>query len=425
MRAHAMNRVPDRAKGETQPLWRYVPLGDHHLPPEAVQDTARHWTVQFWSRLRGKEESSGSVDELEALPPEASERIAPSPDWRDAARALDGALAESNGVISTAPARPAVVVGPPYSGTTQVLVLWAEARGWTVKTGPSPKEVLAGGERWFEGLASGPLEPFVLPRLERCFLRHHHGLSLMRGLVDWLLASERACLIGCDSWAWAYLSTALGIDRLAPVLTLEAFDGERLARWFAQLSPGFDQGGLEFRERKSGRPILRSAVSDGALGSENAPGAPRREQGELSDFLERLAARSRGIPGVALAIWRHALRLGPDREQAGPNRSAEASLGRRTVWVEPWAELELPEIPGSVCRSDILVLHALLLHNGLESERLRDLVPVYGPDVFEVLRRLEAARLVASIDGRWRVTALGYPAVRRCLASEGYLVDSL
>ncbi|WP_299310510.1 hypothetical protein [uncultured Halomonas sp.] len=71
------------------------------------------------------------------------------------------------------------------------------------------------------------------PRLERCFLRHAEGLAGVRRLVEQALAGRLGPgIIGCDSWAWAYLQHTLALPE-GQAFTLQPFDGADLDRYFA------------------------------------------------------------------------------------------------------------------------------------------------------------------------------------------------
>jgi DNA-binding GntR family transcriptional regulator len=72
-----------------------------------------------------------------------------------------------------------------------------------------------------------------------------------------------------------------------------------------------------------------------------------------------------------------------------------------------------------------MVLHTLLIHGGLWSRVLPELLPLTPVEIREYLYLLEASGLVESDQGFWRVTPTGYPAVRQLLQSEGYLTDAI
>jgi hypothetical protein len=69
------------------------------------------------------------------------------------------------------------------------------------------------------------------------------------------------------------------------------------------------------------------------------------------------------------------------------------------------------------------VLHNLLLHGGCSDEVLPHIQPASDGMLNRVLHKLDLAGIVERYQGEWRVTALGYPAARQYLESEGYLTD--
>jgi hypothetical protein len=98
--------------------------------------------------------------------------------------------------------------------------------------------------------------------------------------------------------------------------------------------------------------------------------APR----ETSNFLELLAAQSLGILGIALAIWCTSLRTEPDEDIAKKDDAAEHEIHGQTVWVIPWNQVVLPELPGGAGRDEAFLMHTLLLHKGLPLKLLRLLI---------------------------------------------------
>ena len=94
------------------------------------------------------------------------------------------------------------------------------------------------------------------------------------------------------------------------------------------------------------------------------------------------------------------------------------------VRLPAWRKLVLPVTPPEA-REHAIVLHTLLLHNGLAAELLPRLLPLAESEIADSLHRLRDADLVRQVDQSWRVTASGYPAVRKLLDNEGYLTDDL
>ena len=154
--------------------------------------------------------------------------------------------------------------------------------------------------------------------------------------------------------------------------------------------------------------------------------------GEDSSFLKNVAAYSRGIPGIAWAVWRRSFGF-VDTTAEDAKRATERSPRRLRmvnsaypIWVKPWSQLNLPGFP--IQRPSLgllMVLHTLLIHGGLWSRIFPELLPLSPMEILEYLYLLEASGLVESDQGFWRVTPAGYPAVRQALQSEGYLTDAI
>jgi len=95
--------------------------------------------------------------------------------------------------------------------------------------------------------------------------------------------------------------------------------------------------------------------------------------------------------------------------------------------------LEEPDLPRLTDEAVALVLHALLLCNGVTAELLTKLLPLGAAAVQGILPRPAAAAvqtsagigagLVTCSNGRWQVSALGYSTAREVLASHGLLSD--
>jgi hypothetical protein len=409
-------------------LWRFIRLDQFSRPPEPSRETLRKGLSGLWRYLgwRGKiEESVFAEKELSQVPPAMLDKVAPGPDWSAPLRAVTEVL--NNWLDAKVPASLAqVFVGPPYHGTPEILTRWAQARGWRLISAPAPEMILTGGEEWLAQMEEGN-EPLVLPHLEHCYLRHYDGLTLLRRLLDRIFSQNRRWLVGCDSWAWAYLSKALNVDGVFPSpFILAAFDQERLKLWFQQLAAQGGEGKLTFRQADSGKYVL-PPVSEEEGSEPQRPGTGP----SLSDFLKYVAAFSLGIPGIAWALWRRSLGFVKLTEWHG-ELSNFGTAGAKdgdlifSIWVKPWSQLSLPGFSGKrVGLGFLMVLHALLLHGGLWSRVLPHLLHLPPMEIMEHLYFLEAAELVESDQGFWRVSPLGYPVVRRPLISEGYLSDGL
>ncbi|WP_462320427.1 hypothetical protein [Halochromatium sp.] len=439
---------------QRSPIWELVPLSDYRLPSAPTANTARRGLSSLKRLFGRRQQQQGPVkaeDELHALEHERLETVAGPIDWREAAQVLQTALEQRSSADAAW-----FIISPPAAGYAGLLETWAAQQ--TAACLPSPAyEIVAGDHSgWLADLPQADT-PWTLPRLERCWLRHPAGLDLVRDLFDRLLSGKLGfALIGCDSWAWAYLRY-VAPTQVVRALTLQAFDGERLAIWLSELasrSPPAEateratEGAPErTTERTTERPLdhhqqplrFRHAQSGNLVLAVN-----ERDETAVSSELRYLAAQSRGNPGVALARWRARLRLEPDKPEAadgksddevdagtaaGPSARADAGadnvaeLEPETIWVAPALEFELPS---GLDEPEALVLHALLLHDGLPVDVLEGLLPHGRFRTRALLLQLAAVDLVKpQADGCWRVTPVAYAAVRGFLAGRRFLVDDL
>ena len=285
-----------------QAPWRFIRLDQYKRPPETSRETMRKGLSGLWLRLgwgTKTEESVFAENELSQVPQELVDKAAADPDWSAFIAAMTAAL--DTWIDAKVPGSTnQIFVGPPYHGTGKILTAWAQARGWRLVAAPSPEMILTGGQEWLTQFEEDN-EPLVLPHLEHCYLRHYNGLTLLRRLLDHIISQSRRWLVGCDSWAWAYLSKALKVDTVFPMpFILEAFDQDRLKIWFQQLASASAEDNFVFRQLDSGKYVLPPATGDEGSGDGS--------QGNVAEdaiFLKNVAAYSRGIPGVAWAVWRH------------------------------------------------------------------------------------------------------------------------
>ncbi len=408
-----------------KPLWRFIPLAqfEKERPQEPTQEVVRHGLRAIWQRFsrnrstQAEPETPEEARSLKSAPQRMMDMAVPQSEWAKVGgagldEALGGWLEQESGSYA--------IVGGPASGVDEMVRAWAQDHGLRVLTPPSP-QVLLSGEDWLgqqltEGEGDRP--HLILPGLERYFLRHPDGLDGVRRLLDLIWTDQITCLVTCDSWAWAYLNRVLHIEAILPApLTLAPLDATALTRWFRELAERNEPRSLTFRQATNGRPVLPSA----SAGQETDDKAAKTDR----EFLIHLAARSRGNPGVARAIWRESLQVNSAEEVESKAQEEAAADRGYTMWVNPWAKLGLPSLPSNADREDAQVLHTLLLHNGLSAEQLSDLLPLGRAKVMQIIHRLRAARLVTDEAERWIITPLGYPAVRAFLGREGFLADVL
>jgi hypothetical protein len=406
---------------ESRGPWRFIGMDQFRLPPELAREKMRRGILGVLDRLRGGRSAAESPTEkmdLEAIPGDLLAEAAPAPNWQDGVSALQEALEdwwkERSGKMQ-------IVVGPPYSGTAEIVSQWASVFQCPVLPDPPLDHIKSGDPQWLEEIDKYPDRVWVVPRLERCYLRHSQGFTMLRALLDKITTFSTRFLLACDSWAWAYLSKALHIHALFPMpLVLEAFNQEKLDHWLGGLAAQAKGKEFIFRQANNKKLVLHP--------TETAQEQEGENKEETSDFLPRLAALSRGIPGVAHALWRYSLRIAQTKKnQEEPQEVSSGDDGpHQTIWVEPWSELKLPSLAGIGSRDrDLFILHTLLLHNGLSSGVLADILPFSESQIKSILQVLRVAGIVSSDQDNWRVAALAYPAVRDFFQYEGYLVDAL
>lgn len=369
-------------------LRRLIALSEYE-PPELP---AEEWLRQRWAQLRaliGHQSSRPFVadDKLERATLSMLDKVVAPPACGPVLEELSATIAarEAEALAST---RLTLVVVPPCDDN-DVVGTWArqqehdllEPPARDALTGPAVIPDLDG-----EGL-------LVVPRLERWFLRSVDGLATVRALLEALDLSDRRIVVACSSWAWAFLSQAVKADLILPKpLTFRPFDAARLQNWFADLSSA-DGTEMRFRLADSGESLLSDS------------------SGKQTDFFEKLAALSRGIPWVAWHLWRQALRSSDDDEAP----TAEEHEQQQTLWVAALNELALP---GNHPQVALLVLHALLIHGSLTRGEIDCTIPVEGRAA--ILASLVHSGFVTRTGDELRVRTAAYPSIHSGLVSAGF-----
>lgn len=303
------------------------------------------------------------------------------------ARTVDAWAREAN------PAMPVLAVVLPPGEETDIIRHWAERDGHFIMAAPPER----GGHVDLAHLNGiEPTRLIVIPKLEQWFLRTPEGLQGVRHLLALLDSRQQRAVIGCNSFAWAFLSKAVGIENIAgKAMTFRPFDADRLQSWLNGLAEEELDRGIRFR-----------LVADG---SEVFSGESRKETRE---FFLRLAGYSRGIPWVAWQMWRNTLRIGDENHLEVAERHG--------FWVSSLEEFVLP---GDYPRELLFALHAIALHGELSPAELGRVLPE-GVDTSTVAT-LAASRLVRRENGRLSLQPEAYPAVRSGFLSSGFPVGAI
>ena len=405
--------MPTSEKEKEAPLlWDYVPIAEYKPPAAPVAQSVKE-RLTFFRRLLGRGEKEQEpplegTENIQALPDWQLDCIAPAPEWHDPAEALDVEL--KDWLVQEKPVSPVVVmVGPPHNGHCETLTTWAQRQQWPIVSPPTATQILAGDETW-PPKQIGDGTPWVFPCLERAYLRHPEGLTLVRRFLANAYAGNLGRgIIGCDSWAWSFLRHVWR-GRVPVTVTLQAFDETRLVRHFRKLADASGDRPLRFLQSDDGRNVL-------------PPTDAEETPGETSNFLQLLAAHSRGICGIAHAIWHANLQSELNEKLGGKGDDAACRIANQTVWVTPWSQIVHPCLPSGAGRDEAFVLHTLLLHNGLPIELMERLLHLSPDQIMGTLIHLEESGLVALDETAWQVTPQGYPAVRQFLQAGDYLID--
>ncbi|MFZ1757342.1 MAG: hypothetical protein WBO46_21305 [Caldilineaceae bacterium] len=415
-----MEKSQPPAPGEErkpEPIWALLPLDEFRPPASAAPEVVRSGLADLWKRLVGREHQDDDPRAAASLRSPSQELLdwaAPAPVCPvDRLAGADSALAawlerepESAGVLS--------VVDSPVANLDQDLSEWAAAEGFTLLSPPTAAQILQGDTDWLDTLPLNSPKRLLLPNLERCFLRHHNGLDLLRGLIDRIDQQQPALLIVCQSWAWRFLSLVTQVDALcgAP-LVLAPFDARRLNRWLSNCAEASSPYDFVFREARTGKTVLERSGGDG----EDPP--------DPSAFLKHLAAASRGDPYLAWHIWRRSLLTARDENVDNAAKEAAADDAGYTIWVRPWEEVKLPDLTRRASKEDGMFLYTLLLRGALSFDLAVALLPHSSDRLRHSLQHLSREGVIRQKDGLWHLAPIGYPAVRRLLIDEGYLSDEL
>ncbi len=391
------------ADEEAKPIWRFEPLVEFRVPPASVSELARTGLRGLFQRFRDQTPSDPANEEgeLPAFGSDELEKLVPVLPLDRMGEALSASLPEwPEGAASPTLC---VVVEPPPGPSLELVAMLARARRIAVLEPPDPDALLGASGPILRALERRVDEPLAIPHLERWFLRHPHALGAFRDLLAALALRRADTLVSCGSWAWAWLRAALQVDALLPQpLALAALDAEALAAWL-----GFTAEGRVVCREPDGKWLLRPE-------GDEVPG-------DSSDFLRHLAAEARGNPVVARALWAAALQRPPE----GTFDGVDLPRGVTRLAVVPWARLTSPSLERRARFEEIAVLHSLLIHGGLSLGVLERVLPFDRAALSRCLAGLAATRLVEAHADQWRVSAIGYPSVRRELVSAGIPADDL
>ncbi|UQB41859.1 hypothetical protein JX580_09325 [Thiomicrospira microaerophila] len=412
------------------PFWQFIHPEDYVVPELHIQKaTANAWRV-FKKNLRDEpahETLFKPENELQALSEVRLSHFVPQIPWHEAAAALDAQIKDwfKNDNPHHKHDSVKFLVGQPFSGHANIVQILGQRHNAQIIAPLTPEQILNQDLTWFDQFT--PDQLWVLPELERCFLRHTHGLSLVRRVLS--LATQGHLgqgIIGCDSWAWAFFQR-IHAWPATDVLTLQAFDAERLTSLISDYAH-HSKMHIHYLSAINGNEILTNEIDS--------------EQTD-TEFNE-LVAHCRGNLALALHYWQERLyddldeaksegQLIPDDEADDPNDTKQNAVNNNE---EPTTQLSAgtrlwlakmpaePSMPTGNPEAFFLVLHALLIHNGLDEIGLENVLPYSQTRCQGLLAQLEQAQLVEYQTTRWLVKKTAYPTIRRLLINQNYLSDA-
>jgi len=206
-------------------------------------------------------------------------------------------------------------------------------------------------------------------------------------------------IIARDGWGWAFLNYVWRIKHL-PVITLKSFDADMLTELFMELY----RTGIKFCKSDDGSLLLSHEST------------AREDEKQRNSYFRYLASYSGGNSGVALAYWNASLRTQPEDPATTENEDS-------TVWVTPLKEVTKGELPKTIGDDEGFVLHSLLLHNGVSSELLDELLPVSRSRIAEICFLFDQMGIIEETQQGWKVSIYAYPRVKQFLKENDYLTD--
>lgn len=372
---------------------------------------------QFW-HYNSPPLKTEAKHECHRLSEAVLDELVPEPPWEAAANNL--AIHLNPWLADPSPGSLVrAVIGPPGSGVQEVVRRWGKQVSAKLVHPPDFQYILDPTLDFWPDVARDADRVLVIPELERFYLRHADGLSLIRRLAEWLWVNPHRVVVGCSSWAWAYFCRKLQIEAVFKTpIALEPLDADALRAWFCPRH----QSRYLVQTIEKKRVIYPVDVSKTTEVNQIATAADDQESNDHgADIFERIAATSRGIPEIAMALWRECLCEGEAEANDHGSRTVVGSM--TPIHVRPPQSLVLPALPKHASTREAIVLHTLLLHAGLPSEILFQVVPFTALEVIATLSTLQEAELISEHEGVWKVTLLAYYSVRTFIRAESLLID--
>lgn len=414
-------------------LWNFVKPDKFELPTEPAGKKAHSFLQKLFSGFVDKDDENGMEtvqSELKNAPGSLVDWLAPYPDWQDAAPVMADLLSpwlEDD----TPEGNFRVFVAPYGSGLSEMLQKLAEKARWPILAAPDYQVLKTRNFSWLDDIPEKTDLPLVILKLEAFFLRHYNGLEHLRKLVAKLFRSQQRCVLGCGSWLWQYLDSAMHIrDSFNRFYFLQSLSAQDLQQLFCSLESSRSFRPTVFRQADNGSFVLPPELTGKGRLESAAVDTDSSSAAFPSTFMKKLAVESRGVPLVAWSIWRNSLKLAPDEDVADMAREvadqdAAAAKKAKTIWVKAFKDVDLPTMPSDIGQAGAFLLLFLLQHDGLKTDMIFDLLSFGKDQLIGLLNRLQKSGIVVNENDVWRASWQGYPAVRRFLAEQDHLQDAM
>ena len=400
--------APDNS--QRTPLWEFISLDEYTLPTVLIHKSAsKAW--QFFQKIfRRKNVLDGPIKKeynFYSMPQVQLANLVPSLLWEDVAAALDTKLHEW--ILSDCSKRSIkFFIGQTFSGHNEIVSLLGKRHQAVEIKLPSIEQILSNEKSWFDNWPASE-NLWVLPKLERCYLRHAKGLNLVRQLLSLAVSGHLGKgLIGCGSWAWAYIQRIFLLPQ-ADAITLQAFDAKRLQSLIYDLMKSELNADIYYNSGSNDQEIANKSL----------------EEKQLQKEFEELAAYCRGNVAIAITYWRNRLRYEPDENEPDENKmkiKTGETKSRGHLWIT--AMPPEPELPVGNNDEFCILLHTIMLHHGLPDSLVGELLPFSEIRCRGILGQMEQAGIVYFDNSCWQVSEMAYIAIRKLLNAHGYLTDS-
>jgi len=277
-------------------------------------------------------------------------------------------------------------VYPPMQ--TPLLRDWADARGLAIITS-------------FEGLRDDDTaDAVVFIVTEQPLLRDNNSIESIRALIRSIAGTQRKVILGCNSWAWRYLTAVSAIDMSVPSrFTTPAFDSDAMAALLAPvISENYDLSNV--CSESSGDPVFE-----------------RDDKGALKNqYFSKLAKRSLGLPWNAIEM------VFDDAQSAddGDDDENAADHDHTRMWLRLSGSPALPQHHHAlIC----MALQNLLIQEPCRADTIAALLPRPLPQ--GIWTTLASLGFVTIGEDGLHHNPRQYATIRSALGSAGLNLDQL